>query len=129
MLLSAGVGQAWHDPPVSILLLLAVLAVLAVIALVAAGRGDSMPAVEPDRSPRGTLPPADLAPDDIDRLRFSLAFRGYRMDEVDDVLDRLTGELAVRDKRISELEQRIADLEAGDRDAGTGDRPDPPGEG
>ena len=34
--------------------------------------------------------------------------RGYRMDEVDDVLDRLAAEVQVRDARIDELETRLA---------------------
>ena len=40
----------------------------------------------------------------VDGLRFSLALRGYRMDEVDDVLDRLVDELDRRGERISELD-------------------------
>jgi DivIVA domain-containing protein len=36
-------------------------------------------------------------------LRFSLAFRGYRMAEVDDALDRLATEIAERDARIEQL--------------------------
>jgi DivIVA domain-containing protein len=38
--------------------------------------------------------PADgpLAADDLRRVRFSLAFRGYRMSEVDALLDRLARE-------------------------------------
>ena len=87
----------------SIVLLLAVLAVLGGVALVAAGRGTAMPDVEPDRSPLGVLPPDEVGPTEVERLRFSLAFRGYRMDEVDDVLDRLTAELTQRDERIAEL--------------------------
>ena len=42
----------------------------------------------------------------VDGLRFTLAFRGYRMNEVDDVLDRLLDELDERDRRIAELEGR-----------------------
>lgn len=87
-----------------ILLLLAVLAVLGGVALVAAGRGSAMPEADPDRAPLGVLPPENIGAPEIERLRFSLAFRGYRMDEVDDVLDRLTAELAARDSRIAELE-------------------------
>jgi len=90
---------------VSIVLLLAVLAVLGAVALVAAGRGTAMPDVDPDRAPLGVLPPDDVGPTEVERLRFSLAFRGYRMDEVDDVLDRLTAELADRDARIAELQK------------------------
>jgi len=33
-----------------------------------------------------------LAADDLRRVRFSLAFRGYRMSEVDALLDRLASE-------------------------------------
>ena len=50
------------------------------------------------------LLPADPVPGDVDRLRFSLGLRGYRMDQVDEVLDRLRDELADRDARITELE-------------------------
>jgi DivIVA domain-containing protein len=42
-------------------------------------------------------------PADVEGIRFDLAFRGYRMDEVDEVLDRLSSELAERDTRIAEL--------------------------
>lgn len=90
----------------SILLLLAVLAVLGVVAVVATGRGGAMADAEHDRSPRGELPPGEVRREDIDGLRFSLGFRGYRMSEVDDILDRLAAELAERDRRIAELEGR-----------------------
>jgi DivIVA domain-containing protein len=106
VLLSIGGAQAWHDPLVPLLLLLAVLAVLAAIAVVAGGRGGTMSTSPPDRSPSGELPVDDVGPAAIERLRFSLAFRGYRMDEVDGVLDRLASELETRDRRIAELEGR-----------------------
>ena len=63
---------------------------------------------EPDRSPRGELP-ADGEVDRpaVDGLRFAWRFRGYRMDEVDDVLDRLVDELEARDARIAELEGQL----------------------
>ena len=50
------------------------------------------------------LLPAEPEPADVDRLRFSLGLRGYRMDQVDEVLDRLRDELAAKDLRIAELE-------------------------
>jgi DivIVA domain-containing protein len=89
---------------VPLLLLLAALAVLAAIAVVAAGTGGSMGTSTRDRSPRGDLPVDDVDRAAIERLRFSLAFRGYRMDEVDEVLGRLADELEIRDRRIAELE-------------------------
>jgi DivIVA domain-containing protein len=95
---------------VSLVLLLVVLAVIAGIAVVATGRWGGLPDVEPERSPRGELP-ADSEVDRpaVDGLRFSLALRGYRMDEVDDVLDRLVDELDRRGERISELEARLTE--------------------
>ncbi len=59
-------------------------------------------------APVANLPPVLLPeipqPEDVDRLRFSLGLRGYRMDQVDDVLDRLRDQLAAKDARIAELE-------------------------
>ena len=92
----------------SIVLLLLLLAVIGAIAVVAAGGGGSMPDAEPDRSPRGVLPAGGVDRTAVDALRFSVVLRGYRMDEVDDVLDRLVGEIELRDARIAELEQRPA---------------------
>jgi len=105
-------APAWHDRGVPIILLLLLLAVVASIAVVAAGRGSSLADVDPDRSPRGTLPegPADRAA--VDGLRFTVAFRGYRMDEVDGVLDRLVGEIEARDARIAELGSSPAQAES-----------------
>jgi DivIVA domain-containing protein len=73
---------------------LAVLVVLAMggVAVVAAGRGRGMDAA-PDDRPDVTLPAeGPLTASDLRGVRFSLAFRGYRMDEVDALLDRLARE-------------------------------------
>ena len=69
----------------------AILVVLAMggVAVVAAGRG--APMADGVRRPAGRAGPADgpLRAEDLRRVRFSLAFRGYRMSEVDALLDRL----------------------------------------
>ena len=73
----------------------AILIVLALggIAALAAGKGAPMAAVRPDR-PRLDLPvEGPLRGADLRRVRFSLAFRGYRMAEVDELLDRLASQL------------------------------------
>ncbi|MET1065745.1 MAG: DivIVA domain-containing protein [Arthrobacter sp.] len=49
------------------------------------------------------LLPAEVEPADVDRLRFAVGLRGYRMDQVDQVLDELRDQLAARDRRISDL--------------------------
>ena len=72
----------------------AILIVLALgaVAVVAAGRGTPMAEAYDDRP--DAVVPADgpLAAEDLRRVRFSLAFRGYRMSEVDALLDRLAAE-------------------------------------
>jgi len=88
---------------VRLLVLLGVLAVLCVAAVVAAGRGGGLADAEPDRSPWAELP-EDVTSDSLRSLRFSIAFRGYRMDQVDAALDRLATELDRRDQRIAALE-------------------------
>lgn len=84
-------------------------------------RGE-VPAVQGLAEPVANLPPVLLphhpTADDVDRLRFSPAFRGYRMDQVDEVLDCLRDELAGRDQRIAELENR-AGGESGDHGVST----------
>ncbi|WP_026555609.1 DivIVA domain-containing protein [Arthrobacter sp. 35W] len=61
--------------------------------------------------PVANLPPVLLphhpVPEDVDHLRFSLGLRGYRMDQVDEVLDRLRDELAAKDARIASLEAAV----------------------
>ena len=67
-------------------------------------------------TPVANLPPVLLPgapqPADVDKLRFSLGLRGYRMDQVDEVLDRLRDELAAKDLRIAALESGNAAVPA-----------------
>ena len=77
----------------------AILVVLAMggIAMVAAGRGTPMSREYDDRP--DALVPRDraLVGNDLRTVRFSLAFRGYRMSEVDALLDRLAREMEDRE--------------------------------
>ncbi|MFF0388737.1 DivIVA domain-containing protein [Kitasatospora sp. NPDC004615] len=73
-------------------------------ALVALGGGGSLPEAEHDRLTARLPQDRPLSRTDVDDLRLPMALRGYRMDEVDDVLDRLGAELALRDAKIAELE-------------------------
>ncbi|TAK68595.1 MAG: DivIVA domain-containing protein [Actinomycetota bacterium] len=50
---------------------------------------------------------------DVDEIRFDIGLRGYRMDEVDEVLDRLGDELSARDARIAALQARLDQATAG----------------
>jgi DivIVA domain-containing protein len=105
------------------LALLGVLAVLFVAAVLATREGPVM-ADAPQDLPDLGLPSGPLQARDVEAVRFSMAPRGYRMSEVDEVLDRLAAELADRDRRLALLEGTAGGDEAGAR--GRGPAPGPP---
>ncbi|MBM7515789.1 DUF6278 family protein [Nocardioides nitrophenolicus] len=79
----------------SMMWVFAVLIVLAMggVALLASGRGEPMAPAYDDR-PDALVPAArPVRADDLRRVRFSLALRGYRMNEVDALLTRLAREM------------------------------------
>ena len=96
---------AWDDPGVTPFFVLVALAVVGGIAVVAGGRGGGLGDAGSDQ-PRPWLP-ADrpVSASDVDAVHFGVGFRGYRMDEVDEVLDRLADELRDRDARLAAYEQ------------------------
>ncbi|HEY8700861.1 MAG TPA: DivIVA domain-containing protein [Arthrobacter sp.] len=57
------------------------------------------------------LLPADAVADDVDKVRFSLALRGYRMDQVDQVLDELRDQLAGKYEEIEKLRAQLLEAE------------------
>lgn len=57
------------------------------------------------------LLPAQAVPADIDRIRFSLGLRGYRMDQVDQVLDDLRDQLAAKDQEMARLRELLMEAE------------------
>jgi DivIVA domain-containing protein len=56
------------------------------------------------------LLPAEVEPSDVDRLRFAVGLRGYRMDQVDQVLDELRDQLAAKDRQIADLAAELGRL-------------------
>lgn len=77
--------------------------VLFAVVAVAMGRGDVL-GTDDARAAAPMLPERALDSADVDGIRFTVAARGYRMDQVDEVLERLAAELDERDRRIAELE-------------------------
>ncbi|HEX6246847.1 MAG TPA: DivIVA domain-containing protein [Nocardioidaceae bacterium] len=63
------------------------------VAVVAAGVGGSMGQVYDDRPDARVQAEGPLTAEDLRRVRFTTAFRGYRMSEVDTLLARLAAEL------------------------------------
>jgi DivIVA domain-containing protein len=86
-------------------LLLVLLAVGGVAAVAVGKVRGGLP--EPTSSRPEVELPETVSAQDIDRLRFSVGFRGYRMDEVDEVLDRLSAELGARTEEIRELREHL----------------------
>jgi DivIVA domain-containing protein len=92
---------------VTLLFTLLTLAVLGVIAAVASGK-IAGGLEEPSTSlPARGLPEGPVTPESLGAVRFSPALRGYRMQEVDVVLDQLGAELARRDRDILQLSQEL----------------------
>lgn len=91
---------------VTVLEILAVLIVLFVAAAVATREGEVLVDAPRDAADLA-LPSGPLHPEDVARVRFGLTVRGYRMAEVDRVLERLAEELAARDARVADLEDAL----------------------
>ncbi|HEX5496521.1 MAG TPA: DivIVA domain-containing protein [Mycobacteriales bacterium] len=67
------------------------------------GRGERLTPMPPDVSPV-TLPAARPATGrDLRRLRMSVTLRGYRMSEVDWILDQLADQIDERDRELARL--------------------------
>ncbi|MEO3763070.1 DivIVA domain-containing protein [Streptomyces sp. B5E4] len=115
-------------------MLIAMVAVVAAVTVVLAGNGEEeLTEPQPDRIHDPLPPDRPLGRADIDALRLPVALRGYRMDDVDDALDRVAAELAERDARIAELEAALAGAHAaayrGVPPGGQGYEDAPPGPG
>ena len=78
------------------------LAILVAVAVVAAGRAGAATPASPDRPALALPGNRPLAAEDLAGLRFSVGFRGYRMDQVDAVLDRIEAELRAREAPAEE---------------------------
>jgi DivIVA domain-containing protein len=79
------------------------------------GRGETQPPAELDRSPVELPDDRPVTSDDVRALRISVAFRGYRMSEVDWLLEQFALVLDERDAEIAGLRQRPAHPTPGPR--------------
>jgi DivIVA domain-containing protein len=96
----------------ALLYLIVMVAVAAVVFLLAAlvfGRGEELAPLPPGASPT-RLPADDITAQDVRELKFQQVFRGYKMSEVDWVLQRLATE-------VGELRARVEELESSDHRA------------
>ena len=89
-------------------LLLLVGGLLFLVGSFAFGRGEEMAPALPDRTPVELPDGRPVTADDVRALRLSVVLRGYRMDEVDWVLDQLAEQFALRDAEIARLRAALA---------------------
>jgi DivIVA domain-containing protein len=82
------------------------------------GRGETQPPAELDRSPVELPDDRPVTPDDVRALRMTVVLRGYRMTEVDWLLDQFALVLDERDARIAALTARLHPADAGGEKAG-----------
>ena len=76
------------------------------------GRGETQPPAELDRSPVELPDDRPVTGDDVRDLRISVAARGYRMTEVDWLLEQFADALDERDEQIASLRARLAEQQA-----------------
>ena len=87
----------------AIALVVLAMAIVAAAAAFGASTRGRMSSADPD------VPPVALPEDrwtigaDLDRTRFGVGLRGYRMGQVDEVLDRVSRDLVQRDEYIADL--------------------------
>jgi DivIVA domain-containing protein len=86
------------------------------------GRGETQPPAELDRSPVELPEGRPVTSDDVRALRISVVLRGYRMTEVDWLLDQFALALDERDAEIEALRARLHPPAAGEP---KGERTDP----
>jgi DivIVA domain-containing protein len=75
------------------------------------GRGETQPPAELDRSPVELPDDRPVSGDDVRDLRISVAVRGYRMTEVDWLLEQFADALDERDAEIASLRARLAEAQ------------------
>jgi DivIVA domain-containing protein len=71
------------------------------------GRGETQPPAEPDRSPLALPADRPVTADDVRALQFTVSARGYRMTEVDWLLDQFALVLEERDAEITALRAQL----------------------
>jgi DivIVA domain-containing protein len=73
------------------------------------GKTSGLEPASPDAAPYDLPADSPVTSADLDAVRFDVVARGYRMDQVDTVLERLTYALGVRDDEIRALRAELRD--------------------
>ena len=73
------------------------------------GRGETQPPADPERSPLELPQDRAVTADDVRGVRMTVTVRGYRMTEVDWLLEQLARALEERDGQVAALRARLED--------------------
>jgi DivIVA domain-containing protein len=93
------------------LFVIVVVLLAGLVAAVLTGRVPAGGVLPPVTSERATgLPRGGIDPEDVEEVRFDMVVRGYRMSQVDAVIERLVDEVRTRDVEIERL-RRAAEEE------------------
>lgn len=80
------------------------------------GRGEELAAMPADATPTELPDDRPTVGNDLRALRFVVSFRGYRMSDVDWVLENAAHSLDIRDAEIALLRHRLVERERADRE-------------
>ena len=97
--------MAWHHRPVIWLALFVAVVVAVATAAAVLGRVDGSLADATTTMSHIPLPDDHLTEADIEELRFDTALRGYRMSQVDAVIDRLRREIGDLDDELTRVRE------------------------
>jgi len=92
---------------------LIIVLLIGAVAVVASGRWGGMSEAYDDRPDMRVPANRVLVAEDIESSKFAVSARGYRMDEVDSLLERVAREVAERDRRIADLERAVTPMVQG----------------
>jgi len=95
---------------VTLLLVTVGIAIVAGVAVLIARDHPVLDEADVAARPMAWPPPNGVGAGDLESARFGVVLRGYRMDEVDRVLDDAAAALRQRDARVAELEGVLAML-------------------
>ncbi|HEY9474033.1 MAG TPA: DivIVA domain-containing protein [Mycobacteriales bacterium] len=116
-----GTALMHHATPLVYLFgLLIVGGLLFLLASFVFGRGERLAPMPPDLSPVVLPSVRPVSGRDLRRLRISVVLRGYRMGEVDWILDQVAAQLDERDRELARLR-----AELGEPDPAPDPNPDP----
>jgi DivIVA domain-containing protein len=105
----------------SVLGILTVAVLLFLGASLLLGRGETRPPADLDRSPVELPDDRPVTGDDVRALRMSVAVRGYRMSEVDWLLEQFAQAIDERDAELIALRAQLRERAKQDASAGTTD--------